>query len=136
MAIKPGVICANVFRLFFPAPYINRFKHPGIFRREAQAAQIKGIRFRQIADRSLHRFGAPLDSLTNPFQNPAVFAVTRPEKLSTRILSKPIYKIDPRQVASITALSERQPMRKVISHIVATEWKHRERITPQNTRLA
>ena len=35
-----------------------------------------------------------------------------------------------------SALGERQPVRKIICHVVAAERKHRERIAPQNTRLA
>src|SRR5260370_10902927 len=118
--------------------------HPS-FRIDAQQLLQSGCRYVQSLGIEVRGFGKQADwrllsvhltvaALEDPLQNSAVIPVTRPQELAL-LLSEPVDIIHLPQFGSVSTASHLEPVRKVVSHVVATEWKHGHRIAPQSANL-
>src|SRR5208282_4654337 len=74
------------------------------------------------ADRRFVCGGAAFDPVEHPLQHADIFPVTWPEKFSIRVLAEPVHVEDFRRVLDFRA--HREPVAKIVSHVVAAEGKH------------
>src|SRR4029077_6873134 len=83
------------------------------------------------ADWGLRGVHLSVTTLKNPFQNAAVFAEARPQKLAIRILTKPVDVENFRQLRWLRVLTYLEPMAEVVAHVVAAEPQHGPGIAAQ-----
>src|SRR4029077_16951739 len=68
--------------------------------------------------------GLAFTALENPLQDAAIFSVPGPDHFAIFILTEPVHVINPRQLRWFRLCSDLEPVREVIAHVVAAEWKH------------
>src|SRR6266702_3709085 len=121
----------DVLRLQLPGLGVHREQQVQVGPADVQAVQVQRARRGQVADRGPGRgrgTGQPLD---DPFQHPDVLAEARPDELALRVLAEPVDVEQPRQLGRVGLLAEREPVREVVTHVVAAERQHGERVVAQ-----
>src|SRR5438874_685003 len=70
-------------------------------------------------------------TVEDPFENAHIIAEARPEKFSVRAFAEPVHIKYERRIAQ--ALSDFEPVPKIIADVVTAERQHRHRIAPDLT---
>src|SRR5215469_13430814 len=86
------------------------------------------------ANRSFFGSRASSRSINNPFQDSHIFSVTGPNKIPVIILPEPIHMKYPRSFTQFAL--HRDPVPKILSHVIPAEREHRHRIPPHFPNLA
>src|SRR5690606_41390579 len=95
---------------------------------------IEILRSRQVADRLLDGARAALAAVDDPAQHAQVLAEAGPQEAAVRVAPEPVHVEDLRQRAR--PLGEAEPMRPVVTIVVAAERLHRHRIPTHYADLA
>lgn len=82
-----------------------------------------------IANRCLFGGGLVGDPFEDPFEDTGIFSVAGPEVSAVWVFPEPVDVVDPGQVTG--TFTEREPVGKVVPHMVAAEWEHRERVVAE-----
>ena len=96
-----------------------------------ESAHVEILVLRDPSDRGLQGMGSPLAALDDPLEDAHVVAETGPEELALVALAEPVHVEDARDV--FHELLHLEPVRKVVSHVVAAEGEHGHRIAANLT---
>src|SRR4029077_9991467 len=75
--------------------------------------------------------GLAFTALEDPLQDAAILSVAGPDHFAIFILTEPVHVINPRQLRWPRLCPDLKPVREVITHVVAAEWKHRHGVTAE-----
>src|SRR5690606_27508302 len=74
--------------------------------------------------------GLAFQTVDNPFEDAAVLAEAWPDELAVLVLPEPVDEVDLRQLRA-RLLADLQPVTEIVSHVVAAEGQHRERVAAE-----
>src|SRR6267378_5653237 len=105
----------------------------GVLRRRElfQPRPIKVLVARHQAKRCFHALRAPLRPLDDPLQHAHVLGESRPDEPALRVAPEPVDAKDLRRM--LHSAPHFQPVSEIVTHVIATEGKHRHRIAPHDT---
>ena len=89
---------------------------------------------RHDAERRLDALRVLVTPPDDPRQHAHVLGKARPDELPVRVAAKPVDPEDLRRM--VHRLAHLQPVREVVTHVVATEGDHRHRVAPHDPNLA
>src|SRR3954467_5443971 len=91
-----------------PAGYIHAEQLRECSWSDVEATGVQILRTRYSSNRRFDGIGSAVAAFENPFQNPAVFPITGPQKLAPFVLAEPIHEVDFRHFRA-RRLAEFQP---------------------------
>src|ERR1022692_1192898 len=135
MAAKPGKVLPDQWYLGMPALQVNTEQLGDARWRKVKSFGIQIRRLGKPAYRCLHSMHFAIAALEDPFQHPAVLAVSGPQKLAVVIRAKPVNVKNLGQLGA-RPLADLEKVGKVIAHVVAAERQHSHRVTAKFADLA
>src|SRR5215472_18788021 len=116
----------------FPEPSLNihaqQFRN--LFRGQVQPARVQVFGPRQTADGRILGLNLAIAALEDPFQYPAVFAISRPQELAVLIGAEPVHVVNAWQLRAWSS-PDFQIVSEVVAHVIAAEGQHGHRVAPQ-----